>query len=96
MSRQLCDDNYYKVTNNGKPLPIRWMATESLENGKFTFKTDMVCCNFYMLHFTLKLLRFHFSDFKYINGFKNLKNDMHMFRKWKVYFQIGYGRLHAY
>ena len=42
MSRQVEESDYYKIGDISKPLPIRLMATESLESGKYSHKSDDV------------------------------------------------------
>ena len=43
LSRDIYMSDYYKVSNTKRPLPVKWMAPESLETGKFDIKTDVVC-----------------------------------------------------
>ena len=42
MSRDVYERDYYTVANKSKPLPMKWMAVESLIEGKYTIKTDVV------------------------------------------------------
>lgn len=42
LSRDLFSRDYYRVDNGKTPLPVRWMAPESLENSVFTTKSDVV------------------------------------------------------
>ena len=42
LSRDLYQGHYYK-SNSSRPLPVKWMAIESLaNNGVFTIKSDVV------------------------------------------------------
>jgi len=34
--------DYYKVQNENRGLPIKWMAVESMKTGKFSTETDVV------------------------------------------------------
>lgn len=38
-----CKD-YYSPSNRVKPVPIKWMAIESLDHSRFTIKSDVVGC----------------------------------------------------
>ena len=49
MARDVYGNEYYKVSDKHRPLPVKWMAIESLENYKFTTKTDVVNISFYAL-----------------------------------------------
>ena len=42
MSRDVYDKDYYQMETAGKPLPIKWMALESLKEGRFSSKSDVV------------------------------------------------------
>ena len=42
MSRELNEHEYYKMANMNKPLPMRWMAVESISSGVFTIQSDVV------------------------------------------------------
>lgn len=41
LSRDLFSRDYYRVDNGKTPLPVRWMAPESLESSVFTTKSDV-------------------------------------------------------
>lgn len=43
MSRDVYEKDYYSTEDTKKPLPIKWMATESLLEGRYTSKSDVVC-----------------------------------------------------
>ena len=42
LSRDLFDQDYYRMEDLSKPLPIRWMAVECLTAQVFTQKSDVV------------------------------------------------------
>ena len=42
MSRDVYEKDYYKSENTTKPLPMKWMAIESLKEGKYSTKSDVV------------------------------------------------------
>ena len=42
LSRDIYKSDYYLVENKHRPLPVRWMAVESLTSGIFTMKSDVV------------------------------------------------------
>lgn len=42
LSRDVYESNYYVLRHAAK-LPVRWMALESLLDGCFNLKTDVVC-----------------------------------------------------
>ena len=42
LSRDIYVSDYYKLRTKDRPLPLRWMALESLESGKYTIKSDVV------------------------------------------------------
>ena len=48
LSRDLFNAEYYKGDQKA-PLPVRWMAVESLRDLKFSVKTDVVGIFMYML-----------------------------------------------
>ena len=47
LSRDIYKSDYYRQDDTGRPLPVKWMAIESLTNGVFTTKSDVVS-SFYM------------------------------------------------
>ena len=42
MSRDVYSDDYYMMETKNKPLPVKWMAVESLKEGRFSSKSDVV------------------------------------------------------
>ena len=43
LSKSLCKEgSYYKLDNNNKELPIRWMSIEAITNGILSTKSDVV------------------------------------------------------
>ena len=44
MSRDVYEKDYYTMDNMNKPLPMKWMAVESLKEGRYTSKSDVVRC----------------------------------------------------
>ena len=42
LSRDLFDNDYYRMEDLNKPLPIKWMAIESLNDSVFTRESDVV------------------------------------------------------
>jgi len=42
LARDLYDGDYYKVKDRYRPLPVKWMAIEALQDSKFTSKSDVV------------------------------------------------------
>lgn len=42
LSHNLESQDYYKMTDKKKPLPVKWMAIESLNTGRFTTESDVV------------------------------------------------------
>jgi len=42
MSRDVYSQDYYRMEDMNKPLPMKWMAVESLKEGKYTSKSDVV------------------------------------------------------
>ncbi len=43
LSREVQNNDYYKVENTSVELPVRWMSPESLTDWIFTTKSDVVC-----------------------------------------------------
>ena len=43
LARQLYSKDYYKLRHRAK-VPIKWMPLESIHDGVFNEKTDVVCC----------------------------------------------------
>ena len=41
LARDIHDDNYYRA-GTARPLPVKWMALESLEDLIFTYQSDVV------------------------------------------------------
>ena len=42
MSRDIYERDYYLMGDTSKPLPVKWMALESLKEGWFSSKSDVV------------------------------------------------------
>ena len=42
LSRDIYNTDYYKMDDIRKPLPVKWMSLESLQQGIYTTKTDVV------------------------------------------------------
>ena len=42
LSKSLCKDNYFKLDNKNKELPIKWMSIEAIEYSIFSTKSDVV------------------------------------------------------
>ena len=42
LSRDIYKCDYYRLEDKNKPLPVKWMALESLLAGVFSSKTDVV------------------------------------------------------
>ena len=45
LARDIYTDSYYASASKKKPLPIKWLAPESLLDRVFTEKTDVVSEN---------------------------------------------------
>jgi len=41
LARDIYEKEYYKPHENGGRMPVKWMALESLQQQKFTMKTDV-------------------------------------------------------
>lgn len=42
LSRDIYKQDYYKIKDKTRPLPVKWMALECLESHKFSTKSDVV------------------------------------------------------
>ena len=42
MSRDVYEKDYYTTSDVNKPMPIRWMAVESMKEGMYSTKSDVV------------------------------------------------------
>lgn len=43
LSHDIYEDDYYRTDeNSSKPLPVKWMAIESLNTGRYTSQSDVV------------------------------------------------------
>ena len=42
MSHDIYAEDYYRVQDKTKPLPVKWMAIESLTSGRYTVESDVV------------------------------------------------------
>ncbi len=51
LSRDVYRTDYYRVEDKKRPLPVKWMAPESLTEGVFSTKSDVVSCHVYVLCF---------------------------------------------
>ena len=47
LSRDIFCDDYYVMEEANTPLPVKWMALESIKNARFSIKSDVVCVVFY-------------------------------------------------
>lgn len=56
LARDIYSKDYY-CSDNKKMLPVKWMAPESLENGTYSTKSDVVS-NFSRKKFTFMILHF--------------------------------------
>ena len=42
LSRDVYEKDYYKVQDQTRPLPIKWMSLESILEGRYTTSSDVV------------------------------------------------------
>jgi len=42
LARDIYTEDYYRVVDKYRPLPVKWMALEALKHSKFTSKSDVV------------------------------------------------------
>ena len=42
LARDIYSNEYYRAENKSRPLPVKWMAPEALDDFKFTTKSDVV------------------------------------------------------
>lgn len=42
LSRDLFEKDYYRIADRSIPLPVRWMAPESMQRNIFKLKSDVV------------------------------------------------------
>lgn len=42
LSHNIYSEDYYRVQDKAKPLPVKWMAIESLISGRYTTESDVV------------------------------------------------------
>ena len=42
LSRDIYETDYYKEGDKNRPLPVKWMAYESLDKGVYSTKSDVV------------------------------------------------------
>lgn len=59
LSRDIYEKDYYRVSNSRRPLPIKWMAIESLEAGIFSSKSDVVSFSLFYLEYTYVILIYY-------------------------------------
>ena len=45
LSRDLYEGDYYMMKDSSTPLPLRWVAIESILTSKFSIKSDVVSVN---------------------------------------------------
>lgn len=45
LSRDIFPGDYHRL-GNGESRPVKWMAIESLTEGKYSTACDVVCCKF--------------------------------------------------
>ena len=50
LSRELFCRDYYRIGDDKTPLPVRWMAPESLKSSVFTTQSDVVSINITSFH----------------------------------------------
>ena len=43
LSRDVYEKDYYSCESKKTMLPVKWMAVECLEKGKYSSKSDVVC-----------------------------------------------------
>ena len=43
LAEDIYSQNYFREVQGGTKLPLKWMALESITQGKFTEKSDVVC-----------------------------------------------------
>lgn len=56
LSRDIYERDYYRVSDSRRPLPVKWMAIESLEAGVFSTKSDIVSFSLFYLEFTINVI----------------------------------------
>ena len=49
LSRDMYQNDYYRTGDEQKPLPVKWMALESLDDGIYSISSDVVRMFFKML-----------------------------------------------
>ena len=49
LSRDVYSNDYYRVQDRSKPLPVKWMAIESLIGGRYSAESDVVSSAISML-----------------------------------------------
>ena len=42
LSRDIYEKDYYQALDRTRPLPMKWMAIESLKEGRYTVQSDVV------------------------------------------------------
>ena len=57
LSRDIYRSDYYRVEDKKRPLPVKWMAIESLTEGVFSSKTDVVSLFFVQNSVIIQLQR---------------------------------------
>lgn len=56
LSHDIYSEDYYRVQDRTKPLPVKWMAIESLTSGKYTIESDVVSSRKYNSVTVMKIL----------------------------------------
>lgn len=56
LSHDIYSEDYYRVQDRTKPLPVKWMAIESLTSGKYTIESDVVSSRNYNSVTVMKIL----------------------------------------
>ena len=49
LSRDVYEKDYYSCESKKTMLPVKWLALECLEKGKYSSKSDVVCQKFIYL-----------------------------------------------
>lgn len=74
LSRDIYSKEYYSCLNKQK-LPVKWMAPESLEHGRYTSKSDVVC-------FTITLKKCFITAFQSFLAGCLLQNVINFLKLW--------------
>jgi proto-oncogene tyrosine-protein kinase Met len=75
LTRDVYSKEYYSSENKQR-LPVKWMAPESLEQGKYSAKSDVVCiCSLLYKIFQNTVSRFNFTVLKFHDFQKSTNRD---------------------